>query len=40
MDASERDEFDIFQWILGPTLVIILGYRVINQLRREKALKD
>lgn len=36
MDASERDGFDIFQWMLGPVLVIVLGYRVIKQFKNKE----
>ncbi len=36
MEWAERDGFDVFQWILGPILIIVLGFRVIKQLKNKK----
>jgi hypothetical protein len=41
MDAVEREGVDLFQWILGPTIVIVSGYRMITHLnsKRESGVK-
>ena len=32
---EERDGFDIFQWVLGPVIVLITTYRVIKRNSRK-----
>lgn len=36
MDAAERDGFDIFQWILGPVIVIVCVYKIIKNRSKDK----
>ena len=35
LKPEERDGFDIFQWILGPVIVLITTYRVIKRNSRK-----
>ncbi len=36
MESAERDGFDVFQWVLGVILAVVSGYRVVQQLKKNK----